>query len=178
MKPLPPKPADAASLKPAPPAPPAQRHVYAEGRPFALGVGVGVLGALSRPSNARGPSTAALIDGVAAYAIESVPGLEARLHGAGAIAGPTSFSIDGGARYAFPVVPSARVFAGPELAAGAFFPLGGERTARFLARGAAIVALGIGDRVQLEISGDVAVAPGGGGTLLFGGGTLRGLARF
>lgn len=161
-----------------PPPAPAQRHAYAEGRPFALGVGMSVLGALSRPSNARGPSTAALIDGVGAYAIESVPGLEARVHGAGAIVGPSSFSIDGGARYAFPVAPTLRVFAGPELAVGAFFPLGGDRSGRFLARGAAFAAIGIGDRVQVEVSGDLAVAPGSSGTLLFGGATLRGLARF
>ena len=163
---------------PGPPPPPARRYAYAEGKPLAVGIGAGVLAAVSRPKNAHGPSTAALIDGFVGYALDPVPGLEMRLHAAGAVAGPQSFAIDAGARYAIPILPTARVFAGPELSIGAFFPLGGERTPRFLAHGAAFVAVGIGERIQVEASGDLSVAPGGSGTLLFAGGTLRGVIRF
>ena len=39
-------------------------------------------------------------------------------------------------------------------------------------------AWGIGERVQLELAGDLSTAFGGSGTLVLGGGTVRGLFRF
>ena len=57
-------------------------------------------------------------------------------------------------------------------------PLGGEKLARFLMRGALVGALGLGDRVQLELGADVDYAPGGTTALLLIGGPARGLVRF
>jgi hypothetical protein len=163
---------------PPPPPKPAVRHAYAENRPVALGAGGAVLAAVVRPGNARGPSTAGLVEASGGYALAQVPGLELRGDFALAVAGPGSVSFDAGARYAVPVAPTVRLFAGPEAAVGAFFPTGGDRSARFLARGSAFVALGIGEQAQLELAGDAAVAPGGSGTLVLVGGTLRALVRF
>ena len=115
---------------------------------------------------------------MAGYAFEQVPGLEARLAVQGAIAGPRALDIDAGARYALPIAPRLRIYAGPELALGTFITLGAERSARFLARGAAFGAIGIGDHVQLELAADVRATPGGTGFLLLGGGEGRALFRF
>jgi hypothetical protein len=163
---------------PPPPEPPPVRRAYAEDHPFAIGLDTGVLGTLSRPSNARGPDTAWILGGTLAYALDAVPGLELRAGFRSAAAGPESVSGDVGARYAFPVWPTKRVFAGPELALGGFGELGGEKIARFLMRGALVAAVGLGERVQLELSADAMYAPGGSSALLLGGGSLAGLFRF
>lgn len=164
--------------KPEPPPEPAVKHDYAEGHPIAAGVEGGFLAAASRPSNAQGPSTAGFLGVGGGYAIDSLPGLELRGRFDFAIAGPKSVSFDAGARYMFGIVPTARLYAGPELGLGAFFTLGGEQTGRFQARASGVVALGIGERIQLELAGDFQIAPGGSGTLLLAGGRLGALARF
>jgi hypothetical protein len=71
-----------------------------------------------------------------------------------------------------------RVFAGPELGVGGFFTLGAEKAARFLAHGALVGAVGIGERAQIEVAGEVDYAAGGSGSLVLGGASLRGLVRF
>jgi len=169
-EPLPPPP------PPGPPPPPAVRHAYAEGHPFALGGFVSVLGALSRPANATGSSTAALLGLSAGYAL-GVPGLEIRADFDGSIAGPRSYAVDAGARYAFPLVPSVRLFIGPEATVGGFFAAGADKTARALVQGAGFLALGLGEHIQLEIVGNVAYAAGS-PSLALGGGTFRALVRF
>jgi hypothetical protein len=163
---------------PSPPPPPGPKHAYAEGHPLAIGVGIDAYSAVHRASNAVGSAASMQIDGVVGYALDAVPGLELRGRGMGSVAGPSSFALDMGARYAFPVLPRARVFAGPEVGAGAFFTLGADKTSRFLAHSALVGTVGIGERVQIEVAGDLDVAPGGGASLLFLGGTARGVVRF
>jgi hypothetical protein len=131
-----------------------------------------------RASNAVGSAASLQIDGVVGYALDAVPGLELRARGMGAVAGPSSFAADVGARYVLPVLPRARVFAGPELGAGAFFTLGADKTTRFLAHGAVVGTVGIGERVQVEVAGDLDLAPGGGASLVFLGVTARAVVRF
>lgn len=163
---------------PKPPEPPAVRHAYAESHPIALGIEGGGYTAFGRPSNARGPRGSANIGAVLGYAIDTVPGLELRGEVAGAVAGPTAVFFDLGARYALMLVPTARIYAGPELGLGGFFPVGGDKSARFLGRGSAFAGIGIGERLQLEAYGDLAWAPGGSGTIVLGGVGARAVVRF
>jgi hypothetical protein len=175
--PTPPKPPTPAGPPPPPP-PPAVRHVYAEGHPIGIGLGAVVLDALHRPSNAVGSGVAALGELVVGYAIDSVPGLEVRGNFAGAILGPGSITADAGARYALPLAPTARLFVGPEISLGGFFTTGADKSPRFLLHNAIFLSLGIGQQVQFEAAGDFEAAFGGAGSLLLGGGTLRGVVRF
>ena len=175
--PPPPPPPAQPPPPPPPPPPPAVKHAYAENHPIALGAGVAVTSAVSRPANASGSPNALNVQASGGYALAAVPGLELRADFSGTAVGPGAIIVDGGARYAFGIVPTARLFAGPEVTLGALFPTGGDRSARFYARGSAVVALGLGEHAQIELSGDVAPALGD-ATLLFVGGTLRGLVRF
>ena len=165
-----------------PPGPPPVAHVYAEGHPFAAGISTGLLTALHRPSatgSATLPSSTSWLAGASfGYALDAVRGLELRANMSGSLVGPGSFSADAGARYALPVIPTMRIFAGPELGLGTFVALGGEKIARFLMRGALVGAVGIGERVQLELGANFDYAPGGSAALLLFGGTARGLVRF
>lgn len=176
------KPAPAPETAPpppvSPPEPAAPARRYAEGHPLALGLFVGVSNALSRPDVARGPSWAMPVGGVLGYAIESVPGLELRGLVAAQAVGPRSLEVSAGARYAIAVLPRHRVYVGPELLLGAHVALGAAQTARALGHGSAFLAWGVSEHVQLEIAGDLSAALGGTGTLLLGGGSLRGLYRF
>lgn len=161
-----------------PPGPPPVRHVYAGGRPIVVGLDVSLLSALHRPSVAQGPATSMQLGGAFGYALLQIPGLELRGNLGGAIAGPSSLTIDAGARYMLPIVPTKRIFFGPELGLGTFITLGAEKTARFLARGSLVGSLGVGDRWQIELVGDFDYAAGGSGSLLLFGGTARGAFRF
>ena len=174
----PPPPVPTGPPPPPPPPPvPAVKHAYAEGHPLALGLGVALSSAVSRPKNATGSATAVSLEASGGYALDAVPGLELRGDLAGALVGPGAVFFDAGARYAIPIAPTKRLFLGPEAVIGAFFPTGGDRSARFYARGSAFLALGLGERVQLDLSGDVAPVLGS-STLVLVGGTLRGLVRF
>jgi hypothetical protein len=175
-----PKPAEPPPPPPPPPPPakPAVRHTYAEGHPAALGLSLGFSNALKRPSEARGPSNAMAIGGVLAYALEQVPGVELRGVLTSQAIGPKALEISAGGRYAIPVLPQYRIFIGPELLLGAHVALGADKTARFLGHGSAFVAWGIGERLQLELAGDLSTAFGGTGMLVLGGGTARALFRF
>ncbi len=173
-KPEPPKPEPPkAPAKPEPPPRP-----YAADRSIAVGLGVGGLVAVSRPDRASGSTFSLPISLYGAYAFEAVPGLEARLFASLPVVGPQAIDVDVGARYAIPVVPRLRVFAGPEVGLGVLGTLGGDKTTRFVVHGSAFGAIAIGGNVQAEIVGDLLAAPGGSGTLLLAGGTLRGLYRF
>ncbi|GAC1546542.1 MAG: hypothetical protein NVS3B10_10510 [Polyangiales bacterium] len=175
-----PKPAPPPPPPPPPPEPeaPVVKHAYAENRPVALGVSVGFSNALERPSEARGSSNALALGGVLAYAIEQAPGLELRGILTGQAIGPRALEISAGARYAIPILPQYRLFIGPEVLLGAHVAIGAEKTARFLSHGSAFAAWGITEAVQIELAGDLAAALGGSGTLILGGGTVRGLYRF
>jgi hypothetical protein len=175
--PKPPEPAPPPEPPPPPPTP-AVKHAYAEGRPVVVGLEGGVTGALSRPGNAQGPSTSAFLGFAGGYAFDAIPGLEARGRFDFAIAGPKSVSFDVGARYAVPIAPTIRLFAGPELGLGAFFTLGGDQSARFLGRASPFVALGLGERVQLDLACDFSWLPGGSGTLVLAGARLGVGGRF
>ena len=175
--PKPPKPPEPPPPPPPPPAP-AVRHTYAEHAPFAVGVVGEGLAAVSRPGRAVGPSGSFELGAALGYAIAAVPGLEIRADGQIAAAGPGAVFVDAGARYAFMVIPTARIFAGPEAAIGGVFSLGGDKSARFLARGSLVAGIGLGDHLQLEAFGDAAAAAGGSGALVFLGGGGRALVRF
>jgi len=177
-KPKAPPPPPPPPAPPPPPPPPMVKHTYAENRPAALGLSLGLSNALSRPSEARGPSYAMPIGAVFAYAIEQVPGIELRGVFTSQVVGPKALEISAGARYAIPILPQYRIFIGPELLVGAHVAIGAEKTARFLGHGSAFVAWGLSEAVQLELAGDLSTAFGGTGTLVLGGGTARGLYRF
>lgn len=174
---------------PAPPPPPARpeapavAHRYAENQPIALGVSTTILGAIHRslppfaPSSDVGSATAGTLGGTAALALANAPGLELCVDGSGSIAGPKSFSLAGGARWALPIVPTLRLFAGPEAEVGTFVTFAGDKTARFLASGGVFVALGLGEHLELELAADIDYAAGS-TSLVLGGGTLRALVRF
>jgi hypothetical protein len=177
-KPKAPPPPPPAPPPPPPPPKPVVKHTYAENRPAALGISAGVSTALKRPANAQGPSGAFPIGAVLGYAIEQVPGVEVRGIFTSQVLGPRALEIAAGGRYAIRLLPQHRIFVGPELLLGAHVALGADKTARFLTHGAAFVAIGLGEQVQLEVAGDLAAALGGSGTLILGGGTGRALFRF
>jgi hypothetical protein len=176
-KPVPPPPPPPPPVPPPPPPPPAVRHTYAEHSPFAVGVVGEGLAAVSRPAHAVGPTGSFELGGALGYAVDAVPGLEIRADGEFAAAGPGAAFFDAGARYAFMIVPTARIFAGPEAAIGGFFTTGADKTGRFLARGSLVGGVGIGDHLQLEIFGN-ALAAAGSDSLVFLGGGARALVRF
>lgn len=169
----PPPPADAG-----PPPPPAVKHAYAEDHPIAVGLALSLLTAAQRDSKAQGSATSLHVGGSFGYALSAVPGLELRGDAAGAVAGPQSLLAVAGARYMLGAVPTRRIFIGPELGIGTFVTLGAEKTARFLAHGALVGSVGLGEHVQLELAGDVDYAAGGSSGLLLVGGTARGSYRF
>ncbi|WP_394845847.1 hypothetical protein LZC95_00090 [Pendulispora brunnea] len=169
------------TVETAPPQPAKQETAksYGEGRPVAVGAGLGFLSAFVRPDNAQGTATSLFLSGSIGYALEQVlPGLELRADFGGALAGPKALMLEGGARYMRTVVPSLRIYAGPEAEIGAFFTLGGNKTTRFLARGAGVLGMALSEQAAVELSADLAVAPGGGGTLAFAGASARGVLRF
>ncbi|WP_394825311.1 hypothetical protein [Pendulispora albinea] len=97
------------------------------------------------------------------------------------MAGPRALIAEAGARYLRVIDPSRRTFriyAGPELELGGFFTQGGDKSGRFLIRGALVGGIGITEQIGIEASGDMAVAAGGAGTLVFGGASARGIVRF
>ncbi len=152
--------------------------VYAQGLPFAVGVGVGALGALHRAANARGSATAGVVGVSGSYAIAAVRGLELRADLDAGVLGPHSLSLDVGARWVTPIARRARIFAGPEAALGAFFALGGDRSARVLLHGGLAFVWAASDRVQLEVVPEVDYAGGGSGSLVLGGALARVALRF
>ena len=169
-----PPPSPPAPVEPAVPPPPPPR--YAENHPAALGIGAEGLTAFSRASGARGSPAAALVTADGVYDV--VGGLEMVANVAVSVAGPSSLWLDAGARYEFPIAPRARIFAGPEVAIGAFVDLGGDKDARFLMRAALPIVVGIGERVQIEAYPQIAYAAGGTIGLAFAGGGIRGALRF
>lgn len=133
---------------------------------------------MGRPANATGSATILLLGATATYHLESVTGLELRANVEGAVAGPSALIVDVGARYAVPLSATRRLFLLPDLGIGTFVTLGAQQEARFWFRGAALASLGLGPRVSLEAGPALGVTPGGSGTLVLVGGTMRALVRF
>jgi hypothetical protein len=158
---------------PPPPLPP-----YAADHPLALGLGGEAMSAFSRSPRALGSPWAGLVTAHGGYAIDGARWLEIVANVGVPVAGPSALWLDAGARLEFRIVPRARVYAGAELAIGAFVDLGGDKDARFLLRGAIPIVFGIGDRVQIEAYPQMAYAAGGTTGLAFVGGGLRGVVRF
>lgn len=175
-KPAPPPPPP---VPPKPEAPPPPRPVYGEGHPIALGASIGVTNALVRPEEARGPSWAMPIGAVIGYALpDTAPGLELKGNVTSQVIGPRALELAAGARYAIAPFGGVRLFVGPELLVGAHVALGAQKAGRFLTHGALFLAYGITDNLQAEIAGDLALALGGAGALVLGGGTARIVVRF
>ncbi len=176
--PEPPKEPEKPAPPPPPKGPPPVRHPYAEHAPIVFGAGVGLWAAVARPGNARGSSVSSTIELHGGYALPQLPGLELRANAGISYLGPSALHVDGGARYALPLAPTVRLYAGPELTLGVFAPTGADQTPRFLARGALFLALGLGEHVQIDALGEFFAAPGGSGALLLTGGSARGSVRF
>ncbi len=181
-KPKPPPPQPVPPPQPPPPPPPPKvpeqpPHAYAEGHPIIVGLGLGVSSAVKRPARASGPTTSMIVDGFGGYAIESVRGLELRANVGITAVGPSAFTLDGGARYAFAVLPRQQIYVGPEVAIGAFVTEGAKKQGYFLTHGSAFIAWEPHPMVQVELVGDLSLAVGG-DTFVLGGGTVRGTARF
>lgn len=187
--PEPPKEAPPA-LPPAPPAAPAPKEplppkeppgpprVYAQNKPFAVGLGAGALAAIGRPEKASGNATTLALLGSFGYALDAVPGLELRGEVGGGVVAPRSVFFSAGARYAWMALPRAGLYLGPEVGLGGFFPVGGDKTGRFLLRGSPMVGLALADAFSVEAFGDVMLAPGGTGALVLVGGGARAVVRF
>jgi hypothetical protein len=118
-----------------------------------------------------------VIDGYGGYAIESVRGLELRGNIGIATIGPSAFTIDGGARYAWPVLAKYHLYIGPELAIGVFATEGAKKQGYFLTHGSAFAAWEPLSMLQVELVGDLSAALGG-DTFVLGGGTIRTSLRF
>ncbi len=178
-KPPLPKPPEPPPPPPEPKKPAAPRAIYGERAPFSIGASVGVSNALVRPDGARGPSWAMPIGGVIGYALpDALPGLELKGNLTGQVVGPRAVEVSAGARYAVAPIRGVDVFVGPELLVGVHVATGADTAARFLTHGALFLAVAITDNVQVEAAADLAVAAGGAGTLLLGGGTARLVLRF
>lgn len=147
--------------------------------PLVIGAGGGAFGALVRPDNARGSSLTGNIAVHIGFVPSVFPSLEIRLNGGASFVGPSAFHADGGARYMAPITGASSVpmFVGPEVTLGIFRPLGGDQSARFLARAAGVLAVQVHSHMQVDVLGEFLVAPGGTGTLLLGGGTVRASLR-
>jgi hypothetical protein len=173
-----PKPAEPKTVAPpkAPEPPKPPPVPYGAGHPLALGLGAGAQAALMRPSTALGPSFTVPVHVTAGYALAQVPGLEVRALATVNTIGPQAFTLDVGARYALNVART--VYIGPEAGLGTLVTLGAAKTGRFLLRGSPFVAVGLTENIQLEASPDLLFSPGGSGSLLLFGGSLRGLYRF
>ena len=149
---------------------------YGKTTPFSVHLGLGGYAAAARPANAAGSSFSLSIEGAIGYAV--VKSLELRANVGVGVIDPKALHVDGGARYAFTVSSASRLYAGPELSLGMFMPLGGDKTARFLTRGAAFFGVALGEHAQVEAMIETLAAPGGSGALVILGGSLRGGARF
>ncbi|MFO0675088.1 MAG: hypothetical protein U0169_01010 [Polyangiaceae bacterium] len=175
-----PSPTSVPTPPPLPPAPepPSAPKPYAARRPFAVGIDLTPSTAVARPAGAVG-SPAALYVGVhGGYAFEDVTGFEVRAEVSGSVAGPSALRVAGSARYLLQPKSTFAFYLGPELAAGTFVTLGGDKRARFLLAGRAVFALGLGERFQVEAVPDVTLAAGGTSNLVLVGGSVRGAVRF
>jgi hypothetical protein len=140
-----------------------------------IGLTVGFSTAVSRPDDATG-SAAALQGGLRAGVrldspFEVAVGLRSNM------AGPKATGLDVSGRYWLEVTEGFRL--APELAPGVFFQGGGAQETAFSLRFTAVGALDVAPDISVEAHvGDVTWVPISSGTLVLGGATLAGVARF
>jgi hypothetical protein len=142
-----------------------------------VGAGIGLSSALSRPSGATGSSTtshAALRAGLR-LANPLEVGIDFRTN----FADPKATVLDLSARTWFDVAPEYGIRLAPDIAAGIFIMHGGAEDKSFLLRLSAVAAVDVTDHVAIEAQvGDLSWIPASSGTLVLGGATLLGVARF
>ncbi len=140
-----------------------------------MGLTVGVSTAVSRPEGATG-SPAALQGGLRAGVRLGSP-VEVALGLRSNMVGPKATGLDVSGRYWVEVTDGFRL--APELAPGVFFQGGGAQDTSFSLRITAVGALDVASDISVEAHvGDVTWVPSGSGTLVLGGATLAGVARF
>jgi hypothetical protein len=151
---------------------------YGSNAPFTVGGHLLLSGALTRPAGARGSSFAGTLVFTGGYLVapDDVPGLELRADIGIGILGLKAFHGLAGGRWVFPLADDS--FISPEVGVGLFRPFGGDQSARFLAKGAAVFVQRLAPETQLEATVDLLAAPGGTGTLLLGGASVGGSFRF
>lgn len=139
------------------------------------GLTLGLASAISRPESATGSSTS-LQAGIRAGLQLDNP-IEVALDLRSNLAGPKATLLDVSARYWIEAAEGIR-FA-PEVAPGLFFMGGGAQDTSFMLRVTAVGAIDVTETVSVEAHvGDVTWVPAEGGTVVLGGGTLAGVARF
>jgi hypothetical protein len=140
-----------------------------------VGVTLGVASAISRPDNATGTSTS--VQGGIRAGLQLDNPLEFALDLRGNISGPKATTVDVSARYWIAVSEGIRL--APEIAPGLFIMGGGAQDKSFMMRLTAVGAVDVTSGVSVEAHvGDVTWVPASGGTVVLGGGTLAGVARF
>ncbi len=140
-----------------------------------VGVTLGVGSALSRPEGATGSATA-FQGGLRAGVELGVP-VELALGLRGNFSGPKATALDASARYWVEVAEGIRL--APEIAPGLFFMGGGAQDTSFSLRVTAVGAVEIVSDLSVEAHvGDITWIPASGGTVVLGGATLAGVARF
>lgn len=163
-----------AESQPAPESVPSPQQ-DAKGLQPLVGVTLGVGSAISRPEGATGSATA-FQGGLRAGVELGVP-LEFALGMRGNLTGPKATALDASARYWVELTPGVRL--APELAPGLFFMGGGAQDTSFSLRFTAVGAVDVASQVSLEAHvGDITWVPASGGTVVLGGATLAGVARF
>jgi hypothetical protein len=140
-----------------------------------VGVTVGVGSAISRPEGATGSATS--IQGGLRAGVEFGVPIELALGLRGNFTGPKATGLDVSARYWVEVAEGFRL--APEVAPGLFFMGGGAQDTSFSLRFTAVGAVEVVSDVSVEAHvGDITWIPASGGTVVLGGATLAGVARF
>lgn len=140
-----------------------------------VGASLGIASAISRPDGATGSSTA--VHGGLRAGLELAVPLELALGLRGNLTGPKATSLDASARYWIGIADGIRL--APELAPGLFFMGGGQQETSFSMRFTAVGAVDVADGVSVEAQvGDLTWIPASEGTVVLGGATLAGIARF
>jgi hypothetical protein len=140
------------------------------------GAGVGISTAVSRPDEAAGGATS--VHGALRAAVE-LRRWEIGIDLRNAFTAPKAVSLNASVRAWFDIMPERGFRIAPELAPGLFFMRRGSKDTCFQLRVSLVAALDLAAHVSLEAQlGDASWMPASSGTLLLGGGTLLGVARF
>jgi hypothetical protein len=163
----------APSSAPAPEAPkPSESYAL---RNTGLGLGVSVLGAFVRPSQALGSTLGSEVSANFGLSPLVYP-IEFIAHVGITVAGPTFLRADAGARYVVQLAPA--WYLGPEATGGMWVPFRSDGKVRFLAAAGLFAAYRPAPMVQLELAAETSFAFGGTGTLGFLSGYTRAQYRF
>ncbi len=146
-------------------------------RAFFAGLGLGYLGAVARPSDAIGRSSALVALGELGYAASDAIDIRAtvRTH----VAGPRAYAVDLALGYDFLTVPGIDLRLGAEIGPGIFVAQGGARASSFMLRATPRLTWSRGSRLSMQVNaGDLQVIPAAWGTLVLGGFSAHALVRF